>query len=51
VAKDAVVENVAAAAEAARENVEQAYSSGTRVLIDVQLKVSFLIWLVYSRFC
>ena len=36
-----MVDNVAAAAEAARENVEQVYAGGTRILIDVELKVRF----------
>ena len=38
-AKDAVADASAAAVEAAKENVESVYTSGSRILIDVELKV------------
>lgn len=36
-AKDAVIDASSAAASAAKENVEQAYSAATRILLDIEL--------------
>jgi len=42
-AKDAVVEASSAAAEMAKEGVEQAYSTGTRALIDIEFRSPHII--------